>query len=338
MSDLQRNILSQLALGAVEAMEAETIGSFLGLPPALVTLISKSKPILKGAAQTAVLKMYDDVCSRQISSIETSKVVYSFQKAENVFWDFVDKEGGDQAGYSFDAYSPEYEGARQAAEGFLMQSMREFEHKKLDVLGSYYGRNLYYGNTHWESIYQTQKMIDRLTFRQLVLIKLISDRFPGENQEECITAYDACVETMDLINYGIWKAPGAFLGQDNSQPIPLKNLIPTKYADKLKKELMLDDIAAEVVEQVKSTLEIKQSEGANQTFTVEELSEIKDSLTWGDGDERVATNADIEEIVDKKIKANRPYFKDETLYFPDGSKTGKNEDDGQFLYDLARGK
>lgn len=52
----------------------------------------------------------------------------------------------------------------------------------------------------------------------------------------------------------------------------------------------------------------------------------------------VASNEDIDALVDEKIKASQPRFEDETLVFPNGTKSGKNEDDGQFLYDLARGK
>ncbi len=48
--------------------------------------------------------------------------------------------------------------------------------------------------------------------------------------------------------------------------------------------------------------------------------------------------ADIDEIVDEKIKESRPKFENDTLYFPDGTKSGKMEDDDLYLYDLARGK
>lgn len=297
MSDLKRNILSQLALGAVEQLAPEAIGTFMGLPPGMATVIKASKPILKGAAQTAVLKMYDDICQRQISLIETAKVDYAFKRAEKVFWEFVEKEGEEAAGYSFDAFSPEYEGARQAAEGFLMQSMKEFEHKKLDVLGSYYGRNMYYGNTQWERIYQTQKMIERLSYRQIVLIRLISEHFKGEDPEHCITAPDACVEVMELLNYGIWKAPGAFLNQDNSQPIKLKSLVPTPYADKLNVELMLDEIEDADIKHIKATLRIWPSENVNETLTLEEVTDIKDSMTWEE-----AQDSDVDEIFDRVQK------------------------------------
>ena len=52
----------------------------------------------------------------------------------------------------------------------------------------------------------------------------------------------------------------------------------------------------------------------------------------------VVTAEDIDQITDEKIKASRPTFKNETLIYPDGTKSGNEEDDGMFLYDLARGK
>ena len=292
MSELLKNILTQLSDEAVDTIAPEAVGALMGLPPATASGVVKvSKALLKGTSQTVVLKTYDDIFQRKISKLEAAKAEYSFQKAENVFWDFVDKEGDENAGYTFDKYSPDYENARQAAEGFLMQSMREFERKKLNVLGSFYGRNLYYGNDQWEYIFQTQKMIEKLSFRQIVLIRLISERFPEINPELCITAPDACVEVMELINYGIWQAPGAFLSQDNSRPIPLKTLEPTSYAEKLNVELMLDDLAEEDVEHIIKTLKIGEAATTNETFSMDELREIKDSLTWEeyDGDEEKLT-------------------------------------------------
>lgn len=294
MNELIRNTLSQLVLGAVEKVDMKAVGSLLGLPSELGDLLSVAKPLLKGTAQTAVLNVYDDIRHRQISLIEIAKVDYAFKKAEKVFWDFVEKEGEENAGYSFGAYSPEYEGARQAAEGFLMQSMKEFEHKKLDVLGSYYGRNMYYGNAQWEKIYQTQKMIERLTYRQIVLIRLISEHFNGEDPEHCITAPDASVEVMELLNYGIWKAPGAFLSQDNSQPIKLKSLVSTPYADQLNVELMLDKIEDAHIEHIMTTLRIEPSERVNQTLTLEDVTNMKDSMTWEE-----AKDSDVDEIFDR---------------------------------------
>lgn len=328
MNDLIRNTLSQLTLGAVEKVAPEAIGTLMGLPLGTTTgVVAVSTMLLKGAAQTAVLKTYDDIRQRQISSLETSKVEYSFQKAENVFWEFVEKEGAENAGYSFEAYSTEYEGARQAAEGFLMQSMREFERKKLDVLGSFYGRNLYYGKTDWETIYQTQKMIDRLTYRQIVLIRLISEHFKDEDPEHCITAPDACVEVMDLLNYGIWKAQGAFLSQDNSQPIKLKSLLPTPYAVKLNEELMLDTLEDEDVKHILKTLKIGPSENVNETLTLEEVTDMKDSMTWGVDDKRgEADDTDIDEIFERveKLENNQLTIRhdkeNEGLYFEKGVK------------------
>lgn len=50
------------------------------------------------------------------------------------------------------------------------------------------------------------------------------------------------------------------------------------------------------------------------------------------------TTGEVDDIFDEKIEGSKPRLEDETLIFPDGTKSRKNEDDGQFLYDLARGK
>jgi hypothetical protein len=279
MGNLIRNILNQLAIGGAEVVTTEALSSSLGLPPGTGLAITTAKGIVKGVAQTAVLKAYDDICSRQISKLEVSKVNYAFDKAEKVFWEFVEKDG-ENAGYAFDAGSGEFENAMQVAEGFLLQSMREFEHKKLDVLGCFYGKSLYDGDNQWESIHHTLKMTDRLTYRQIVLIRLICEKFSGIDPSYCITAKDACVETMDLINFGIWATPGAYLSQDNSSPIVLETLAPTEYSFELYKKLMLERIPKDDIEQVKKTLCITKSDVANELLTVADKKQINNSMTW----------------------------------------------------------
>ena len=62
-------------------------------------------------------------------------------------------------------------------------------------------------------------------------------------------------------------------------------------------------------------------------------------LEHGKGTELgLITQEKFNEIFDDKIKASQPRFENETLYFPDGTKSGKMEDDDMFLYDVARGK
>jgi len=51
-----------------------------------------------------------------------------------------------------------------------------------------------------------------------------------------------------------------------------------------------------------------------------------------------ATNEDIDSLFDDFRKTTRPRYENETLYFPDGTKSGKLEDEDQFLYDLSKGK
>lgn len=256
MGNLIRNILSQLALNTSDAILAGPLLTSLGLPPGTKLAASAVKAVIKGTAQTVALKAYDDIMERQLSEIEKTKVDRTFDVAEQTFWEYVEKEG-DNKGYSFDENSVEYHYALEVAEGVLMQSMCEFERKKLDVLGRFYGRSLYFGNEQWYGMYQTLKMTDRLTFRQIVSIRLICDRFHGVDAELSITAPDACVEIMDLVNYGIWMTEGTYFGLNNTSPITLKELEPTEFAHKLYKDLMLEKLSEEDIVKTLSTLGIK---------------------------------------------------------------------------------
>ena len=96
-------------------------------------------------------------------------------------------------------------------------------------------------------------------------------------------------------------------------------------------------------------MNIIDTKGGSNKYIISRLGEML--LRWGFGihlelehgkgtnvELDVVTAKDIDEITDEKIKASRPKYKDSTLYFPDGTKSGELEDDDQYLYDLARGK
>lgn len=276
---LFRNILNSLVQGTSDALVAEKMGVSAGLPPGTMATVVAAKSLIKGTAQTLALSVYDDIFDREISQIEVSKVNQTFDEAERVFWQFVEKEGENEAGYKFNGDSPEYQNALSVAEGIMFQSMREHERKKLNVLGAFYGKSLYEGKEQWEYLYHTLKMTDRLTYRQLVIIRLICDKFPGKDPEESITEPDACVETMDLLNFGIWGAPGAFLNPNNSNPIQLKILQPTDYARTLCKDMMLERLPEEELCHVLDTLKIKKSAINNELLSLEEVENVNDAIT-----------------------------------------------------------
>ena len=280
MGNLIRNVLSQLALNTGEVISTESVATALGLPPGSSIGVLTLKSLVKGAAQTAVLGVYDDMMSRQISEIEHSKIDVTFNTAEKTFWEFVENEGDKNVGYGFTANSSDYHYALEVAEGVLIQSMREFEHKKLDILGRFYGRHLYMGSTQWNRIHHTMKMTDRLTYRQLILIRLICDGFPGRDKELCITTPDVCVEAMDLISYGIWSAPGSFLDQNNSLPIKLKFLVATDYAKELYEELMLGRIDISEVNSIEATFNIKNSAIQKHYMSTMRIGDIENSTKW----------------------------------------------------------
>lgn len=95
---LFRNILNSVVQGASDALVAEKMGVSAGLPPGTMATVVAAKSLIKGTAQTLALSVYDDIFDRKISQIEASKVNQTFDEAEKVFWQFVEKEGENEAG------------------------------------------------------------------------------------------------------------------------------------------------------------------------------------------------------------------------------------------------
>ena len=87
------------------------------------------------------------------------------------------------------------------------------------------------------------------------------------------------------------------------------------------------------------------SMGNSNMYKLSRLGELL--LRWGFGihlelehgkGTSVTIDAVSSDYVDEQLKASRSTIKDETLFLPDGTKSGKLEDDEASLYDLARGK
>lgn len=103
-------------------------------------------------------------------------------------------------------------------------------------------------------MHQIITMTGLLTLRQIVMIRLIAEGFPGIDKELCITNPSACVETNRLLDYGIWRTEGAAFGVDDSGRIKLSFLRSTDYAKKVKDALMLDQLSDDDVERTVESL------------------------------------------------------------------------------------
>ncbi len=190
-----------------------------------------------------------------------------------------------------------------------MEAIRQSESTKVDILGKYYGKTVYEGETDWQDMHQMINLAVSLTFRQIVMIRLISVGFKGMNGKLFITNPNACVDIYRLKDFGIWQTTGAAFGINESVELQLDRIFATFYADQVNEALMLDSLSEEVILRTIDSLKLSEK-GTPQPELTEDEFRQKTSF----------------------------YVDGETLVLLNGTRFVGDPDDDMFHYDLARGK
>ena len=130
-------------------------------------------------------------------------------------------------------------------------------------------------------------MAGTLTFRQIMLIRLIKEGFKNVDGNLFISNPYACVEVNRLRDYGIWQTEGASFGINESRPIQLKSIRPTIYAEKVCEALMLNRLSDDDVQRTLESLRLT-LEGTPQEVLTQD--DYKAATTWQyDEDEEKAS-------------------------------------------------
>ena len=248
----------------------------IGLPEAVVLT-----PLVRGATIGVMNSCYDDVTHRNLSKIENEKVDYVTRIAIQTFMDFAEKDGVTAMSMQIEEGQLQY--AYEVSEGLRLTAIRQSQRNKVEVLGRYYGKSFYKGETDWQDMHQMMTMVGDLTFRQIVMIKLISEGFNAINTKCFIHNPYACVEINRLKDYGIWQTEGAAFGINESCDLQLDCMIPTIYSGKVYEALMLEVISDEDVRRTLDSLDLK-DEGTPQKMLTEDG--YKKHTEWQEFDER----------------------------------------------------
>lgn len=111
----------------------------------------------------------------------------------------------------------------------LQNAINEFQFKKLMILGDFWGKTIAEGNNDWDNLHIEGNILNNLTYRQLILLKLLADGFPEDQQNRCINNISICVELNQLLHLGFWKTSGVYFGTNNSGPIAISELRKTDF-------------------------------------------------------------------------------------------------------------
>lgn len=258
-------------------------------------------PLVKGIVLGLLENCYNDCSQKTLSVRETRKLERATTTALQTFRELAEEDGVEA--WKVDIDLSYYDYAFEVAEHATMEAVRQSESAKVDILGRYYGRSFYKGDTDWQDMHQMITMVGELTLRQIVMIRLISEGFNGMNGKLFVTNPSACVEMNRLKDFGIWQTEGAAFGINESGPLQLCGIIPTIYVNQVNKALMLDKLSEEDIHRVIDSLCLSEK-GTNQSMLTEEQFNLR-------------TNLKIE---------------DDKLVLPDGQKFGQEKVEGGFYY------
>ena len=304
MAELTRNVTkTALAQGAGAAVSAGFAGlmTAVGFPQALV-----ATPLVRGAVIGMMNTCYDDLVHRHLSLMESRKVATVNEVALSTFFDLAERDGATALSLRIEEDQLRY--AFEASEALIMTSIRQAEQAKVELLGRYYGAQFYRGNIDWQDMHQMITMAGTLSLRQIVMIRLIAEDFKSLDNQLFISNPSACVEINRLLDYGIWQTEGASFSTNTSWRIQLRAIIPTLYSEQVCKELMLDRLSNDDIKRTVDSLRLTAEGEPERLLTQEDYDR---HMQWQEFDDRG------------------------NIVIDGGS---LDDDAGQYLYDLARGK
>ena len=278
---IKRNITKEVA-GAIVDTTFPTLAIAAGFPA-----ITLATPLAKGLVLGLIENCYNDYAQRTLSISETKKMNTTSRVALEVFRELSEKDQVLAWEISIDPSYEEY--AYEVADHVIQEAIRQSETKKAEVLGWYYGKRIYEGPGDWQDMHQIITMAGALTFRQIVLIRLICEGFKGYDPEWFITNQSACVEVNRLQDYGLWFTEMARFKDDSSATIQLQMIKPTHYAKMVYEVLMLDRLSDDDVKRTLESLGISEKGEKAEGITKEEFEastsmdydEVNEGLFFG---------------------------------------------------------
>lgn len=292
-----------------EAIDSTTEIGFAALATAVgFPQFALAAPLAKGMILGLWENCYNDYKQRTLSVAEEKKLIQEYTIALQTFHELAEIDG--VTALEMNIEPAQIDNAFEVAEHITLEGIRQSERTKVDILGRYYGRSFYKGDSDWQDIHQMITMVGTLTLRQLVAIRLIVEGFKGFEKDLFISNPAACVEINRLKDYGIWRTSGTTFGINESTPISLNYLLPTDYAKQVYSRLMLEKLSDKTLWDTINSLHLTPKGVPLEVLTKEQY------------------DSDITSLYDENGN----------LHIDGGNAKKIDDDEAQFLYDLYRGK
>lgn len=268
-NEIKKNILSEYTGQAVEKT-FPVLAMAVGYPAAVFVT-----PLVKGLVLGIIERCFNYNAKKTLSIRETKNLNKVSQIALQTFKELAEKNGEVAWKIIMDPSNEVY--AMEVAEHATMEAIRQSEQKKIEVIGRYYGKRFFLGPADRQDMHQIITMAGSLTYRQMVLIRLICDGFGGISSEMFITNPSACVEINRMQDYGLWMTDMAMFKDDSSARIQIKLLKPIEYAKMVYDALMLEKLSDDDIKRTIESLALSEEGVPAEGITKEDFEA---SHTW----------------------------------------------------------
>lgn len=196
----------------------------VGLSPDFTIAANILIDVFSGKVGQTVNSVFRDVKGRQLSVSQSNRVDDMFRFAHKRFIERVSKDNSYLVASEINV-----EHILEYAEGMILKAINENQRRKIEIMGNFLGETMYSGESDMHLLQQISNTLSKLSWRQVVMVKLISERFPGCNLDLIPTNHSAAIEINELQQYGFWQSEGARFGINNSVTYRLKDIVPTEY-------------------------------------------------------------------------------------------------------------
>lgn len=232
------------------------IGSLIGGPVGAIPAAVLSS-IVEMGAQTCMNKIYDDITCRQLSSIQLNRVEQVLHHAQKAYYELIEKQGWVLSHPESEAYVLNH---LETCEHTVLNAINETQSKKIPYEGYLWASKFNSTEIGFDDFHMMASILLKMTWRELVLVGLISEGFFETIQDQHITNPVVCVEIYDLVTWGLVKPAEGWIIENNSAPVPVNDITITRFGIAFSKALLLEKITEEEKETIKISLNLQESE------------------------------------------------------------------------------
>ena len=181
----------------------------------------------KSLSFRAILREYEKYKQKAVLD-EKDKLKELLRSTVNAYMNLAEKNGWDVRDYDKENVIGYVE---SITKGVLEYTLSEYESKKIKLYGDFLGAVVYHGDfSRIDELIYGLKVFSKLSYRQLILVKLITDNFAEIDKPTSITNVSICVEMNELMLMGFWRINGVLLETDYTSPITIGDVNCTQYA------------------------------------------------------------------------------------------------------------